>query len=104
MSKTLRTIGALLGLALCAALPAKASTLDYGFNFTGTPFSGSGDIFVDFAKDLARGQYIQKMRGAMLGRTGGEINQLLGTPSATALFTDQATGKQWIYNDVLHTS
>jgi hypothetical protein len=104
MSKTLRTIGALLGLALCAALPAKASTLDYAFKFTGTPFSGSGDIFVNSAKDLAGGHDIQKITGSILGPTSGAINQLLGTPSATALFTDPATGKQWIYNDVLHTS
>jgi hypothetical protein len=107
MSKTLRTIGALLGLALCAALPAKASTLDYAFKFTGTAFSGSGDILVNSTKDSLGGYDISGITGSILGPTSGAITKLdtqLGTPNATGLFTDPATGKQWIYNDVLYTS
>jgi hypothetical protein len=103
----LGTIGTLLGLALCAALPAKASTVDYAFKFTGTAFSGSGDILVSSTKDSLGGYDIAGITGSILGPTSGAITKLdtqLGTPNATGLFTDPVTGKQWIYNDVLFTS
>jgi hypothetical protein len=103
----LGTIGTLLGLALCSALPAKASTLDYAFKFTGTAFSGSGDIFVNSTKDSLGGYDILGITGSILGPTQGAITKLdtqPGTPNATGVFTDPATGKQWIYNDVLFTS
>jgi hypothetical protein len=110
--KTLRllgTIGACLGLALFATLPANGSTLDYAFKFTGTgnAFSGSGDIFVSSAKDSLGGYDITGITGSINGPTGGTITKLdtqLGTPNATGLFTDPVTGKQWFYNDVLFAS
>jgi hypothetical protein len=97
----LRTIGALLGLALCTALPAKATTLDYAFKFTGA-FSGSGDILV--IKDHG-GYDIQGIAGSISGPTSGAITKLLGTPNVMgAVYTDLSSNKQWIYDDVLHTS
>jgi hypothetical protein len=105
--RMLGAAGTLFGLALCAALPAKASTLDYHFSFTGTAFSGSGDIFVNSALDALGGHDITGITGSILGPSNGAITQLdqqPGTPNATGLYTDPVTGKQWIYNDVLFTS
>jgi hypothetical protein len=106
--KTLRisgTIGTLFGLALFAALPAKASTIDYAFKFTGA-FSGNGDILVNSTKDSLGGYDILGISGAISGPTSGTITNLdtaPGTPNATGLFTDPVTGKQWSYNDVFFT-
>ena len=103
---TLRMLGTVLGLALCATLPAKATTLDYAFKFTGA-FSGSGDIFVNSTKDSLGGYDITGITGSIQGPTSGAITNLdtaLGTPNATGLFTDPVTGNQWLYNDVLFTS
>lgn len=106
--KTLRisgTIGTLLGLVLFATLPAKASTIDYAFKFTGT-FSGNGDIIVNSTKDSLGGYDILGISGSISGPTGGTITNLdtaPGTPNATGLFTDPVTGKQWSYNDVFFT-
>jgi hypothetical protein len=104
-------IGTVLGLALCAALPAKASTLDYAFKFTGKAFSGSGDISVNSTTKNSLGGYdITGITGSILGPSSGPVTKLdtqLGTqpytPSATGLFTDPVTKEQWIYNDVLFT-
>jgi hypothetical protein len=103
--KTLRisgTIGTLLGLVLFATFPAKASTIDYAFNFTGT-FSGNGDILVNSTKDSLGGYDILGISGSISGPTSGTITNLVNTsttPNATGLFTDPVTSKQWIYNDV----
>jgi hypothetical protein len=97
-----RTIGTLLGLVLFATFPAKASTLDYAFNFTGT-FSGNGDILVNSTKDSLGGYDILGISGSISGPTSGTITNLVNTsttPNATGLFTDPLTGNQWIYNDV----
>lgn len=99
------TIGTLLGLVLFAAVPAKASTLDYAFNFAGT-FSGNGDILVNSTKDALGGYDILGISGSISGPTSGAITNLIttpGTPNATGLFVDPATGKQWSYNDVFFT-
>ena len=105
--RMLSAVGTLFGLALCAALPAKAATLDYRFNFTGTAFNGSGDITVNASLDSLGGYDILGIAGSILGPSSGAITKLdtqPGTPNATGLFTDPASGKQWIYNDVLFTS
>jgi hypothetical protein len=105
--RILSAVGVLLGVALCAALPAKASTLDYSFSFTGTAFSGSGNIFVNSQIDSLGGYDITGINGSILGPTNGAITHLdtqPGTPNATGLYTDPVTGSQWIYNDVLFTS
>jgi hypothetical protein len=109
-SKTLKVLdktGILFGLFFCAIVSANASTLDYSFTFTGTAFSGSGDIFVNSTKDSLGGYDITGISGSIKGPTFGAITGLdtqPGTPNATGLFTDPVTGKQWLYNDVLFTS
>jgi hypothetical protein len=105
--RTSGIIGTLLGLVLFATLPAKASTLDYAFKFTGAAFTGSGDIFVNSTKDSLGGYDVTGITGSILGPTSGAITNLdktSTTPNATGLFTDPVTGKQWFYNDVLFTS
>jgi hypothetical protein len=105
--RMLGTVGTIFGLALWAALPAKAATLDFAFSFTGTAFSGTGDITVNAALDSLGGHDILGINGSILGPTGGAITGLKtqpGTPNAAGLFTDPVTGRQWIYNDVLYSS
>ncbi len=105
--RMLSAVGSLFGLALCAALPAKATTLDYTFNFTGSAFSGSGNIFVNSQIDSLGGYDITGITGSINGPSNGAITQLdtqPGTPNATGLYTDTVTGNQWIYNDVLFTN
>jgi hypothetical protein len=100
----LSVVGTLFGLALCGALPAKASTLDYRFSFIGTAFTGSGDILVNSALDALGGHDIVGISGSIHGPSSGAIAGLdtqPGTPNATGLYTDPVTGRQWFYNDVL---
>lgn len=91
--KILGIIGASLGLALCGTLPAKASTVEYAFSFTGAPFDGSGDIFVDSQNDA-----ITKITGSITGPSGGTIAEIPGS----GLFLG---GNQlWSYDNILHTA
>lgn len=99
--------GAVLGLVLCVSSAAQASTIDYAFNFTGSAFTGSGDIVVNSAVDSLGGHDILGISGTIGGPTFGSITGLdtqPGTPNAIGLYTDPTTGKQWLYNDVLFTS
>lgn len=109
ISKILGAAGICLGLSLGTTISANASTVEYAFSFTGTAYSGSGDIFVGSNPVVSNGYDITGITGSINGPspTFGVITNLdtqPGTPNATGLYTDPATGNQWLYNDVLYTS
>ncbi|KJC53630.1 hypothetical protein UP10_41765 [Bradyrhizobium sp. LTSPM299] len=97
----------LFGLVLCLAVPAKASTVEYAFQFTGAGFSGSGDIFVN-SQLVAGGYDITNITGSIVGPSSSSTGAITaldtqpGTPNAQGTYTDPLTGLQWLYNDVLY--
>jgi hypothetical protein len=92
--KTLRAGGIILGLLLGAAGSANASTLDYAFTFSGSGFSGSGQIVVNSTTNA-----IQALSGAV----NGSSMQLIAANSSN-LYTQPGTGLQWTYDDLYFKS
>jgi hypothetical protein len=87
--KMLRAGGVVLGLFLGVIGSAKASTLDYAITFSGTGFSGSGDIAVNSTTDV-----VQSLSGTVNGS-----NLKLIAPNFFNLYTQPGTGLQWTYDD-----
>lgn len=89
--KKLKVTGLLLGMFLGVTGSASASTLDYAVTFSGSGFSGSGDIAVT--------------SGVVTGVT---VNGLTGiqviAPNASGLYTQPGTGLQWTYDDLFKAS
>src|ERR1700730_5291921 len=91
--KTIGAVSALLMLALSVSAPAKATTLDYHFDFTGAHFTGVGDIFVNSQLDALGGHDILGITGSLSGSTSGAITGLIGRAIPTsrgASFTNAA--------------
>lgn len=105
--RTLGIAGVFVGLLFCAAAPAQASTVEYAFQFSGNGFSGSGDISVN-SQLVAGGYDITGITGSIQGPSSSSTGAITsldtqpGTPNATGLYTDAATGLQWLYNDVMY--
>lgn len=96
--RVLAISGAFLGLVLCATLPAKASTLEYAFNFTGTTFSGSGDVFVNSITDA-----VTSITGSIVGPSSGTSGSITEIPvNLTGLYT-ASNGQQWSYDNLFQT-
>ena len=93
--------------AVAAAAPAKATTVEYAFHFSGGGFSGSGDIFVNSTL-VAGGYDITNITGSIVGPSSSSTGAITaldtqpGTPNAQGTYTDPATSLQWLYNDVLY--
>jgi hypothetical protein len=102
--KTIGAVAALLMLAVSVTAPAKASTIDYHFDFTGAHFAGAGDIFVNSQLDALGGHDILGITGSITGPTSGAITGMIGAASPRGLSFKDAAGQEWIYDNVLHTS
>jgi hypothetical protein len=92
--KMLRAGGVVLGLFLGAIGSARASTLDYAFTFSGTGFSGSGNIAFNSTTDV-----VKSLSGTV---NGSNLNLI--APNFLNLYTQPGTGLQWNYDDKFFTS
>jgi hypothetical protein len=92
--KMLRVGGIILGLFLGAAESASASTLDYAYTFSGSGFSGSGQIIVNSTNNAIQG---------LSGTINGSGMQLIAANSSN-LYTQPGTGLQWTYDDLYFKS
>ena len=92
--KMLGAGGIVLGLLLGLFGPARASTLDYAFTFSGSGFSGSGQIAVNLTTDV-----VQTLSGKV---NGSNVNLIAANP--TNLYTQPGTGLQWLYDDLFFKS
>jgi hypothetical protein len=100
--RTLRILGitgAFLGLVLCATLPAKASTLEYAFSFTGPTFSGSGDVFVNSITDA-----ITTITGSIVGPSSGTSGSIAEIQVANGGLYTASNGLEWAYDNVFYKS
>jgi hypothetical protein len=90
--KKLKVTGLLLGMFLGVTGSASASTLDYAVTFSGSGFSGSGDIAVT--------------SGVVTGVTANGLSGIQVIPttsSGTNLYTS-GTGLQWTYDNLFFAS
>jgi hypothetical protein len=92
--KMLKAGGIILGLFLGAVGSANASTVDYAYSFSGSGFSGSGQIIVNSANNSVQG---------LSGTINGSSMQLIAANSSN-LYTQPGTGLQWSYDDLYFKS
>lgn len=89
--KILKVAGLLLCLFLGVTGSAEASTLDYAVTFSGSGFSGSGNIFVNSISDVVTAVTVNGVNVQVIAPTDG-------------LYTQPSTGLQWTYDDLFYAS